>query len=174
VEDYYLIVGRLVPYRRIDILIEAFNKLGRPLYIAGSGRDRERLAAMAGPTIKFLGYVPDEDLPGLLARCQAFMFPGEEDFGIAPIQAMAAGRPVIAYAAGGALETVVHGQTGYLFAEQSVTAIIKAVESFDPGSVSTTAIRRQAEKFDIEHFKRQMTAFIEEKVARGRTAEAKS
>ncbi|MCA9872502.1 MAG: glycosyltransferase, partial [Anaerolineales bacterium] len=92
VEDYYLFVGRLVPYRRIDLLIEAFNQLERPLLIAGDGRDRERLEALAGPTITFLGYVPDADLPDLFSRCRAFVFPGEEDFGIAPIQAMAAGR----------------------------------------------------------------------------------
>jgi hypothetical protein len=140
VEDYYLFVGRLVPYRRLDLLIEAFNKMGRPLVIAGSGRDRERLEALAGPTVKFLGFVPDADLPDLLARCRAFMWPGEEDFGISPLQANAAGRPVIAYAAGGALETVITGPagsaTGALFAEQSVAAIIEAVESFDPLSVS--------------------------------------
>jgi glycosyltransferase involved in cell wall biosynthesis len=84
--DYYLIVGRLVPYRRIDLLIEAFNRMGKPLIIAGSGRDRARLEAVAGPTITFLGYVPDVDLPDLFARARAFVFPGEEDFGIAPLR----------------------------------------------------------------------------------------
>ncbi|MFZ0547556.1 MAG: glycosyltransferase [Candidatus Promineifilaceae bacterium] len=163
IDDYYLIVGRLVPYRRMDLLIEAFNRLERPLLIAGSGRDRERLEAMAGPNITFLGYVPDEDLPELMAHCRAFMFPGEEDFGIAPIQAMAAGRPVIAYAAGGAKETVIPG-TGRLFAEQSVAAIIKAVESFDPNSVNSAFIRRHAEQFDVSRFKKQMMNFIEEKL----------
>jgi glycosyltransferase involved in cell wall biosynthesis len=164
-EDYYLMVGRLVPYRRIDLLIKAFNKLDRPLLIAGSGRDRERLEAMAGPNVQFLGFVPDEDLPDLIARCRAFMFPGEEDFGIAPLQAMAAGRPVIAYAAGGALDTVVPG-TGLLFEEQSVTAIIKAVESFDPEAVDPAFLRAHARKFDVEVFKRRLTAFIDEKVER--------
>jgi glycosyltransferase involved in cell wall biosynthesis len=165
VEDYYLIVGRLVPYRRVDVLIEAFNRLDRPLLIAGSGRDRERLEAMAGPNVTFLGYVPDERLPDLLARCRAFIFPGEEDFGIAPIQAMAAGRPVIAYAAGGALETVIPGHTGALFAEQSVAAIVAVVESFDPLLVNSAAIRRHARQFDTEVFKQKLTSFIEEKVA---------
>ena len=164
VEDYYLMVGRLVPYRRLDLLIEAFNRLDRPLIIAGSGRDRKRLEAMAGPNVTFLGYVPDEQLPDLLARCRAFMFPGEEDFGIAPIQAMAAGRPVIAYAAGGALETVIPGHTGALFAEQTVATIVAAVESFDPDSVSSAAIRRHAEHFDTEVFRRKLATFIEEKV----------
>ncbi len=165
IDDYYLIVGRLVPYRRIDLLIEAFNKMDRPLLIAGSGRDRERLEAMAGPNIDFLGYVPDEALPDLMARCRAFVFPGEEDFGIAPIQAMAAGRPVIAYASGGVLDTVIPGETGYLFAEQTVADIIQAVEAFDPDSVDPARLRAQAEKFDTELFKRQMTAFVEQKMA---------
>ena len=164
VEDYYLIVGRLVPYRRIDLLIEAFNQLDKPLYIVGSGRDRERLEAMAGDNIHFLGYVPDEDLPDLLARCRAFVFPGEEDFGIAPIQAMAAGRPVIAYAAGGALDTVIPGKTGYLFWEQSVSAIIKAVEMFDPDKVDSKIIREHAQQFDAAVFKQKLSQFVAEKL----------
>ena len=167
VEDYYLFVGRLVPYRRLDVLIEAFNKMGRPLVIAGSGRDRERLEALAGPTITFLGFVPDADLPDLLARCRAFVWPGDEDFGISPLQASAAGRPVIAYAAGGALETVVVGPagaaTGALFAEQSVAAIIEAVESFDPLSVDPAVARRHAEQYDIAVFKRKIDDFVTQK-----------
>jgi glycosyltransferase involved in cell wall biosynthesis len=162
-EEYYLIVGRLVPYRRIDILIEAFNRLERPLLIAGSGRDRERLEALAGPSIQFLGYVPDAELPDLMARCRAFMWPGEEDFGISPIQAMAAGRPVIAYAAGGALETVIPGRTGALFAEQSVEAIVEAVEAFEPDSVATADLVAFAAQFDEASFKRKMKRFVEEK-----------
>jgi glycosyltransferase involved in cell wall biosynthesis len=165
IEDYYLIVGRLVPYRRIDLLIEAFNRLARPLHIAGSGRDRERLEKLAGPTITFLGYVPDTDLPDLFARCRAFVFPGEEDFGIAPIQAMAAGRPVIAYAAGGVLDTVIPGQTGVLFTEQTVDGIIQAVESFDEMVWDTAVIRQHAEQFDISVFKTKMQAFINQKLA---------
>ena len=165
VDDYYLFVGRLVPYRRLDVLIEAFNQMGKPLKIAGSGRDRERLEALAGPTVEFLGFVPDADLPDLLARCRAFVWPGEEDFGISPLQANAAGRPVIAYDAGGARETVVTGPdaasvTGALFAEQSVAAIIETVESFDPLSVSPAAIRRHAEQYDIAVFKRRIADFV--------------
>lgn len=169
VEDYYLFVGRLVPYRRLDVLIEAFNRMGRPLYIAGSGRDRERLEALAGPTVKFLGFVPDADLPDLLARCRAFVWPGEEDFGISPLQANAAGRPVIAYAAGGAKETVITGSdpatvTGALFAEQTVGAIIETVEGFDPLSVRPTVVRRHAEQFDTGVFKQRLRTFVEEKL----------
>jgi glycosyltransferase involved in cell wall biosynthesis len=162
IDDYYLFVGRLVPYRRLDILIEAFNQLGKPLYIAGSGRDRERLEGLANSNVKFLGFVPDEDLPDLIARCKAFMFPGEEDFGIAPIQAMAAGRPVIAYNGGGARETVVPG-TGVLFDNQTVASMIEAVEQFDPEAVSPAFIRRHAEKFDTQVFKQKLSAFVEQK-----------
>ncbi len=165
VEDYYLIVGRLVPYRRIDILIEAFNKLQRPLIIAGEGRDRARLESLAESNIQFLGYVPDEDLPDLMARCHAFMWPGEEDFGITPIQVMASGRPVIAYAAGGALETVLPGRTGVLFKEQTAEAIVKAVESFDATAVDVREICTFAEQFDSELFKRKIQRFVEEKAS---------
>ncbi|MGD9001967.1 MAG: glycosyltransferase, partial [Anaerolineae bacterium] len=104
-DDYYLIVSRLIPYKRIDLAVQAFNRLELPLVIAGDGRDRPALEAMAGPTVTFLGYVPDEELPTLFARCRAYVLPGREDFCIAPVQAQAAGRPVIAYGAGGALDT---------------------------------------------------------------------
>ncbi len=164
VEDYYLLVGRLVPYRRIDVLIEAFNKMKRPLRIAGRGRDRKRLEAIAGPTIEFLGHVPDEELPRLLAKCRAFMFPGEEDFGIAPLQAMAAGRPVIAYAAGGALETVTPGVTGLLFDQQTVSAIVDAVELLEARTWNSHEIQTHARKFDTDFFKQRIVAFIEEKM----------
>lgn len=165
VDDYYLLVARLVPYRRIDLLIEAFNKMQRPLLIAGNGRDRQRLEKLAGPTVQFLGYVPDADLPDLMARCRAFLFPGEEDFGIAPLQAMATGRPVIAYAAGGALETIVPGKTGVFFHQQTVEAIIEAVTAFDANSTDPSFTRRHAEQFDVRVFEQKMTRFIEEKIA---------
>ncbi len=164
-DDYYLIVGRLVPYRRIDILIEAFNKLQRPLLIAGDGRDRGRLESLANTNIEFLGYVPDNELPDLLARCRAFMWPGEEDFGITPIQAMAAGRPVIAYAAGGALETVIPGRTGCHFKEQTANAIVKAVEAFDSMTVDIQQIREFAKQFDTKLFKQKMLRFVDEKMS---------
>lgn len=163
-DNYYLIVGRLVPYRRIDILIEAFNKLQRPLLIAGSGRDRERLESLAGPNIQFLGFVPDAELPELMARCRAFMWPGEEDFGISPIQAMASGRPVIAYAAGGALETVIPGQTGILFEEQSAEAIVQAVEDLDNMPIDVGNVREFSAQFDTALFKRKIQQFVEEKL----------
>ena len=114
-DDYFLVVSRLVPYKRIDLAVQACTRLGLPLIVGGQGRDRARLEAMAGPTVQFIGYVPDEDLPDLFARCRAFIFPGLEDFGITPVQAQAAGRPVIAFRGGGAGWSF--GKTGLLFAE---------------------------------------------------------
>lgn len=170
VDEYYLFVGRLVPYRRLDLLIEAFNTMQKPLLIAGRGRDLDRLQSIAQSNITFLGYVPDDQLPALMARCRAFVWPGEEDFGIAPIQAMAAGRPVIAYAAGGVLDTVISG-TGVLFAEQSVRAIIEAIEAFDTHKISPAFIRAHAEQFDTIVFKAKMQAFVAEKVGIRRNSE---
>ncbi len=169
VEDYYLFVGRLVPYRRLDLMIEAFNQLQLPLVIAGTGRDRDRLQALAGPTITFLGYVPDADLPDLMARCRAFLFPGEEDFGIAPIQAMAAGRPVIAYAAGGALDTVIPGETGALFTEQSAASIAATVRDFDPLGLSPAVLCAHARRYDVDLFRQQMMDFVNRKLDEHRT-----
>ncbi len=163
-DDFYLIVSRLIPYKRIDLAVEAFNRLGRPLWIAGGGRDLERLQSMAGPTIRFLGHMPDADLPDLMARCKAFIFPGHEDFGIAPVEAQAAGRPVIAFGAGGALDTVIDGQTGVLFAEQSADALIEAVHRIDTLTFDSGVIRDNAARFDADVFRRTLGRFVEEKL----------
>jgi glycosyltransferase involved in cell wall biosynthesis len=163
-EDYFLAVSRLIPYKRIDLAVEAFSQLGLPLKIVGDGRDRRRLQAMAGPNIEFLGRLPDHRVEQLLSDCRAFVFPGEEDFGIAPLEAQAAGRPVIAYAAGGALETVVEGVTGLLFQEQTAESLAEAVARFDDGDFDCAAIRRHAQSFDKETFKNRLQAFIGEKL----------
>jgi glycosyltransferase involved in cell wall biosynthesis len=160
-EDYFLIVSRLVPYRRIDLAIRAFNQLGLPLVVAGDGRDREALQALAQPNVTFLGYVPDHDLPDLIARCRAYVLPGEEDFGIAPLQAQAAGRPVIAYAAGGALDSVIPGQTGLHFDAPTAASLAEAVRQFDDLSFGPAVIRRHAQRFDTSVFERELKAFIE-------------
>lgn len=162
-DDYYLIVSRLIPYKRIDLAIEAFNRLKRPLWIAGSGRDLDRLQSLAGPSVKFLGRVADADLPDLVARCKAFVFPGHEDFGIAPVEAQAAGRPVIAYGAGGALDTVIDGQTGVLFAEQTAEALVAGVQRLDEISFETGRIRDNAARFDVDVFKQKLGQFVEER-----------
>ncbi|QPC85037.1 glycosyltransferase [Phototrophicus methaneseepsis] len=160
VEDYFLIVSRLIPYKRIDLAVQAATRLGLPLKIGGKGRDMERLRAMAGPTVEFLGYVPDEDLPGLMARAKAFIFPGLEDFGITPVQAEAAGRPVIAYKGGGALDTVLPGITGEFFDEMTVDALADVMMDFDVSKYDPAVIRRHALQFDRNVFDEQIRAFV--------------
>lgn len=162
IEDYYLIVSRLIPYKRIDLAVQAATKLGLPLKIGGKGRDMERLQAMAGPTVEFLGYVPDEQLPDLMARCKAFLFPGLEDFGITPVQAQAAGRPVIAYGGGGALDSVIPGKTGELFDEMTVESLIAMLSDFDTNRYTPTEIRAHAEQFDTRVFNQQISAYVDQ------------
>jgi glycosyltransferase involved in cell wall biosynthesis len=164
-DGFFLVVSRLIPYKRIDLAVEAFNKLGLPLKIVGDGRDRPALEKMAGSTIEFLGRVSDSEMQTLLQRCRAFVFPGYEDFGIAPLEANAAGRPVIAYRAGGALDTVVEGKTGLFFDEptpESLAAAVRALEdmTFDPDS-----IRQHALRFDKMVFRRELMCFVEQKYA---------
>lgn len=159
-DDYFLIVSRLIPYKRIDLAVQAFTMLGLPLWVAGDGRDRASLEAIAGPNVRFLGRVTDEDLGPLLSRCRAFVFPGLEDFGIAPVEAMAAGRPVVAYAGGGALDSVIDGVTGAFFREQTAESLAACVRDFDETAFDPAAIRAHAEKFDIKHFRQALQAFL--------------
>ncbi|MDH4208725.1 MAG: glycosyltransferase [Anaerolineae bacterium] len=159
-EDYFLIVSRLVPYKRIDLAVEAFNHLGLPLHVIGDGRDRSRLEALAKPNVDFLGRLPNTEVERYISRCRAFIFPGEEDFGIAPVEAQAAGRPVIAYAAGGALETVVEGVTGSFFREQTADSLAEAVANFRDADFDSATIRRHAQGFDKATFKRKLQAFV--------------
>ncbi len=163
-EDYFLILSRLIPYKRIDLAIEACNRLHLPLVIIGDGRDRERLQHLAGPTIRFMGRLPDEEVLHYYAHCRAFLFPGEEDFGITPLEAQAAGRPVIAFGEGGALASVVDGVTGTFFAEQSVESLATVLASFDERTYDPTVIRNHALEFDLPRFKRRMLQFIEAKM----------
>lgn len=167
-EDYFLVVSRLIPYKRIDIAIQAFNDLGLPLLIIGEGRDEKRLKAMAGPKIKFLGRLPDGQLTYYLSRCRAVIFPGQEDFGLVPLEAMACGRPVIAYAGGGALETVVEGETGLLFSQQSAEALATTVRNLDDRRFDPPTIRAHAAKYDRKRFKAQLRDFIEKRWAQTR------
>ena len=160
--EYYLIVSRLVPYRRIDLAVRAFNQLGSPLVIAGDGRARSSLESLAGPSITFLGRVPDRDLPGLFAGCRAYILPGEEDFGIAPVQAQAAGRPVVAYGAGGALDTVIQGETGVFFHEPTAEALAAVVRTFNPDDIEPSACRSNAERFAASVFETRLSRFIQE------------
>lgn len=161
-DDYFLCVSRLIPYKRIDLAVRAATQLGVPLKVAGSGRDMDNLKAIAGPTVEFLGYVPDDALNDLMARCKAFIFPGLEDFGIAPVQAMAAGRPVIAYAGGGAMDTVLPGETGELFYTQSPESLAAVMAQFDASAYSPAKLRAHAEKFDRAVFEQEIASFVEQ------------
>jgi len=163
--EHYLIISRLVPYKRIDLAVQAFNELGLPLWIVGDGRDRPRLEAMAAANVRFLGRLGDDELPDVLANCRAFVFPGEEDFGIAPLEAQAAGRPVVAYAGGGALETVIDGQTGVFFRERTAAALAAAVRQLDNINFDPEAIREHAMRFDRSVFERQLAELIRSKQA---------
>jgi glycosyltransferase involved in cell wall biosynthesis len=164
-EDYFLIVSRLVPYKRIDIAVKAFTMMGVPLRIIGSGRDERRLRRMAGPNVQFLGRLSDDDVRAQLARCRALIFPGEEDFGITPLEAQASGRPVIAYGAGGALATIIEGSTGLFFYQQTPESLAEVVNSFRDEYFDPQAIRRHAEEFDTGRFLRRITQFIETRIA---------
>ncbi len=151
-EDFFLIVSRLVAYKRIDLAVEAFSKAGKKLVIIGDGPDRARLEAMAGPTVEFLGRAPNETVTEMMATCRGFIFPGSEDFGITPVEAQACGKPVIAFREGGALETVIDGETGLFFDEPTAASLGQAVDAFEERSWDRAVIRANAERFSIERF----------------------
>jgi glycosyltransferase involved in cell wall biosynthesis len=165
VEGYYLIVSRLIPYKRIDLAVDAFTRLGIPLKIVGGGRCLPELKARAGRTIDFVGRVSDAELKQLYAGCRGLVFPGEEDFGIAPLEANASGRPVVAYAGGGALDTVIDGRTGVLFDRQAVESLIGAVRRAEAIAWDAVELRQHARKFDRQVFREQLQAFVWESVA---------
>ena len=145
--DYLLVVSRLIPYKRVDLAVEAANRCKVRLIVAGDGPERKKLEALAGPTVTFVGRPSDAELVDLYQHCAAFLFPGEEDFGITPLEAMACGRPVIAFGRGGALETVVDGKTGIFFHEQTVDALAAAIEALQLPKLTPKACRARAEEF---------------------------
>jgi glycosyltransferase involved in cell wall biosynthesis len=166
-EDFYLVVSALVPYKRLDLAVQAANRLGRRLLVVGSGPEERRLRALAGPGVEFLGRRSDPEIAELYGRCRAVLFPGLEDFGIVPLEAMASGRPVIAFAAGGALETVVPpggeaAPTGLFFQTQTVDALADAMRALEDGAVTfePKALRARAEEFDRPRFKERVAAFL--------------
>jgi glycosyltransferase involved in cell wall biosynthesis len=170
-DDYYLHLGRLVENKRIDLAIEACNRLGRRFVIAGTGRAEKALKAIAGPTIEFLGRVDDAAVPELYARSRALLFAAEEDFGIVPLEAESYGRPVIALGKGGSLETVVpYGQsskpTGYHFAEQTVDSVCEGILNFEAveHAFDPVAIRDFAQRFDTSKFVERMHEFIDQAI----------
>jgi len=160
-EDFFLIVSRLVPYKRIDLAIRAFNKLGFPLKIIGVGSQQARLQHMAKDNIEFFGQLTDDDLIGYYQRCCAVVMPQKEDFGLVSVEAQAAGKPVIGFAKGGVRETVIDGQTGVLFKKQKVEEIIKAVYKFKSMRFDRDICFSNAKKFDKKVFIKKMKAIVE-------------
>jgi glycosyltransferase involved in cell wall biosynthesis len=159
--NYFLMVGRFLPYKRFDLAVEAFNQLGWPLKIVGDGPERKKLQEKAKENIEFVGLVSDDKLKDYYAHCQAFIFPQEEDFGITAVEAMASGRPVIAYQGGGALEIVQPGVTGLFFKEQTPGHLIEVLRKFNPDNFDSKVIRERAMEFDQERFKEKIKEFID-------------
>lgn len=163
-EDFYLCIGQLIPYKQVGIAVRAFNELGKRLVVIGEGKERDALGRIAGPNISFLDRVDDAVLQDHYARCRALVFTAEEDFGIVPLEAMAAGRPVIAYGRGGALETVVPGRTGLLFPQQTPESLAQAVLRFEQieGAFDPANIAAHAATFSKDRFKSEFSAFLGE------------
>ena len=164
-EDYYLIVSAFAPYKRLDIAIEAFRRLDRKLKIIGKGQHERQLRRMAPRNVEFLGGLSDEEVAWHMSRCKALLFPGVEDFGIVPVEALASGRPVIAFAAGGVLETVEDGETGVLFAEQTPGAVVQAIHRCENLTFEPERLREAAQRFGGDVFKQRIGKFISERVA---------
>ena len=167
VGDEYLVVSRLVPYKRIDLVIDAFNRLNLPLTIVGDGRARRELERMAGPTIRFLGRLSDEQVRHRSARCKAAVFMSEDDFGIAQVEVQAAGRPVIALARGGVLDSVLPGTTGVWVAEQSVGSLVDAVHRFQQLSFNPDQLVSHASMFSVSRFQHEFGTIVDEAMAVG-------
>jgi glycosyltransferase involved in cell wall biosynthesis len=166
-EDFYLVISAFAPYKRVDLAIAACNQLRRRLVVIGSGQDEARLKSLAGPGVEFLGWRSDAELRDYLRRCRALLFPGEEDFGIVPVEANACGTPVVAYARGGATETVVPlseaGATGEWFEEQTVDSLVAAIEGLEQAAdhLDPAAARRQALKFDQRRYEAELLGYLE-------------
>ncbi len=160
--NYYLMVGAFAPNKRVDIAIEAFNRLRLPLWIVGSGQDQKRLQSLAGSTIKFLGHLDNDEIDRLYAECKAFVFPGLEDFGITPLEAMASGAPVVAYGLGGVLDSIVPGETGIFFEPQTPDALVEAIQKIEQGQIQWNEkdCRARAQIFSRPRFQAEMVRSI--------------
>ena len=161
-DDYYLYLGRVIPYKRADLAVAACRRLGRRLIVAGGGRATDRLRKIAAPDTEFRGEVTDDEVRELLRGARALLFPGEEDFGIVPVEAQAAGTPVVAYGVGGARESVIDGETGVLFEEQSEAALADAIERLEAAPLAEARIRDNARRFAPERFEDEFAAFLDE------------
>ncbi len=162
-DGYFLLCGRLVePYKRPSLVIEAFRNSPHKLVVAGDGPELDRLRRVATPNVEFLGSLEDRDLVEVIQRCAALIFPSRDDFGMIPIEVMSCGRPVLAYRAGGALETIVEGETGEFFDRQDVAELRAAVEAFEPDHYIPAAIRAHAESFGVARFAERLKAIVAE------------
>lgn len=159
-DDYYLVLGRVVPYKRVDLALAACAKLGRKVKVAGDGRALEAARRFAGPDAELLGFVPDEELGDLISGARALLFPGEEDFGIVPVEVQAAGVPVIAYGVGGIRDSVVEGETGVFFSEQTIDSLADAILAFEGMDLRESAIRDNARRFGPDVFLEQFAALV--------------
>jgi glycosyltransferase involved in cell wall biosynthesis len=173
--DFYLFCGQLVGYKRADQAIEAFNRMGKKLVVIGTGPDEQRLRRLAGPTVKMLGAQPTEVLRDLYAKCRALIFPGEEDFGIVPLETMASGRPVIALDRGGVQDTVIDGQTGILYPDQTVEGLIAAVGRFEAAEQTflPEALSAHASQFSRSAFRGAFSRLVERKLQNFRSRRAR-
>ncbi len=160
-DDAYLVFGRLVPYKRVDLAIQACERLGRRLIVAGEGRDLERLRRLAGPRTEFVGHVPDDEVPALFARSRALLFPGVEDFGIVPVEAQAAGLPVIAHGVGGARDSILDGTTGVLYDAATGEGLSEAIERFESLTFATSELRANARRFAPDRFASELAELLE-------------
>jgi len=158
--EYFLVVSAMVPYKRLDLAIRACEAAGVPLKMVGRGPEEARLRGISGPGVEFLGSVSDEDVRRLYQGCRAVIMPGVEDFGMVPVEAQACGRPVVAYAEGGAVESVVDGETGVLVSEQSIGAFADAIATISNRAFDMGAIRRHAEAFSIARFKQEFMTIV--------------
>lgn len=167
--DYYLIVSRLVGYKKVDLAVKAFNELGLPLVVVGDGPELAGLKKMAKNNIRFTGRLSDEDVREYYRKCRALIFPAEEDFGLVPLEAQSCGRPVIAYGRGGALETVIEGKTGVFFSLQTAESLKEAVLDFEKKAdeFDEKFIRLHALRFGYDRFKKEMIDFIKDKMNTG-------
>jgi len=161
--NYYLVVSAFAPYKKVNLAIEAFNILGYPLKIIGSGQEEKKLKKLAKNNIEFLGWLANDELRKYYQNCKALIFPTEEDFGIVPVEAQACGKPVIAFGKGGALETVIEEETGIFFSEQTAESLIKAIKQFETLKFDRNKIRENVLRFDHKIFKKKIQSFIAEK-----------
>jgi glycosyltransferase involved in cell wall biosynthesis len=166
-EEFYLTLSRFVPYKRVDLIVEAFNRLGLPLVVIGSGAGEKQIRALAGANVQVLEHQPESVVVDYMQRCKAFVYAAAEDFGISLVEAQAAGAPVITYGKGGAIETVIPGKTGIFFPEQTVESIMQAVQQFESCTTQFDVddLRQNADRFSPERFHREFSEFVGKKWA---------